>query len=208
MDNGREKRRRAMIFIDWPVRNSLYKEIANYYIYRSEIEREDDIGAGFKKYILFLKMAGMKKSMIGEIAFSRTINISTLKQYDEAVLKESAIFLWDKIPVTKVHLEHIAIMMDMRLKADVVFTSSFIEKYLFSNKFYFSSKLLYSSDKFDEPSTLSCNLLIYKNEYDIMFAHFEYFRYPGQKDDYVIYKGGKILPIEFERILSLEFNSI
>ena len=73
-----------MIFIDWPVRNSIYKEIANYYIYRSEIKVEDDIDIGLKKYILFLKLAGMKKSLIGEIAFSRTISISTLKQYDKS----------------------------------------------------------------------------------------------------------------------------
>ena len=197
-----------MIFIDWPVRNSLYQEVANYYIYHSGIKVEDDIDIGLKKYILFLKLAGMKKSMIGEIAFSRTISISTLKQYDKTILKESAIFLWDKIPVTEIYLEHVSIMKDMLMRANVVLTANFVEKYLFTNKFYFSSKFLHSSDNWKDPSILSCNLLIYKNEYDIMFAHFEYSRYPGQKDDYVIYKGGKILPIEFERMLSLEFNSI
>ena len=198
-----------MIFIDWPVRNSIYKEIANYYIYRSEIKVEDDIDIGLKKYILFLKLAGMKKSLIGEIAFSRTISISTLKQYDKTILKESAIFLWDKIPVTKVHLEHIAIMRDMSLRAGVVFTSSFIEKYLFSNKFYFSSKLLYSSDKFDEPSTLSCNLIIYKNEYDIVFAHFIFYRYVNQTGDYVMYKSDELISqVEFEKMLSQELDNV
>ena len=198
-----------MIFIDWPVRNSIYKEIANYYIYRSEIKVEDDIDIGLKKYILFLKLAGMKKSLIGEIAFSRTISISTLKQYDKTILKESAIFLWDKIPVTKVHSEHIAMMRDMSLRAGVVFTHSFIEKYLFSNKFYFSSKLLYSSDKFDEPSTLSCNLIIYKNEYDIMFAHFIFYRYVNQTGDYIMYKSDELISqAEFEKILSQEFDNV
>lgn len=198
-----------MIFIDWPVRNSIYKEIANYYIYRSEIKVEDDIDIGLKKYILFLKLAGMKKSLIGEIAFSRTISISTLKQYDKTILKESAIFLWDKIPVTKVHLEHISIMRDMSLRAGVVFTHSFIEKYLFSNKFYFSSKLLYSSDKFDEPSTLSCNLIIYKSEYDIMFAHFIFYRYVNQTGDYVMYKSDDLISqAEFEKMLLQEFDNV
>lgn len=197
-----------MIFIDWPVRNSIYKEIANFYIYRSEIKAEDDINIGLKKYILFLKLAGMRKDLIGEIAFSRTISISTLKQYDKTILKESAIFLWDKIPVTKVHIEHISIMRDMSLRASVVFTSSFIEKYLFSNKFYFSSKLLYSSDKFDEPSTLSCNLIIYKNEYDIMFAHFIFYRYV-KTGDYVMYKSDELISqVEFEKTLLQEFDSI
>lgn len=198
-----------MIFIDWPVRNSIYKEIANYYIYRSEIKVEDDVDIGLKKYILFLKLAGMKKDLIGEIAFSRTISISTLKQYDKTILKEPAIFLWDKIPVTKVHLEHISIMRDISLRASVVFTASFIEKYLFSNKFYFSSKLLYSSDKFDEPSTLSCNLIIYKNEYDIMFAHFIFYRYVNQTGDYIIYKSDDLISqAEFEKMLSQEFDNI
>lgn len=198
-----------MIFIDWPVRNSIYKEIANHYIYRSEIKVEDDIDIGLKKYILFLKFAGMRKDLIGEIAFSRTISISTLKQYDKTILKESAIFLWDKIPVTKVHSEHIAMMRDMSLRAGIVFTHSFIEKYLFSNKFYFSSKLLYSSDKFDEPSTLSCNLIIYKNEYDIMFAHFIFYRYVNQTGDYIMYKSDELISqVEFEKMLSQEFDSI
>lgn len=198
-----------MIFIDWPIRNSIYKEIANHYIYRSEIKVEDNIDIGLKKYILFLKFAGMKKSLIGEIAFSRTISISTLKQYDKTILKESAIFLWDKIPVAKVHLEHITIMRDMSLRASVVFTSSFIEKYLFSNKFYFSSKLLYSSDKFDEPSTLSCNLIIYKNEYDIMFAHFIFYRYVNQTGDYIMYKSDELISqAEFEKMLSQEFDNV
>lgn len=198
-----------MIFIDWPVRNSIYKEIANYYIYRSEIKVEDDIDIGLKKYILFLKFAGMRKDLIGEIAFSRTISISTLKQYDKTILKESAIFLWDKIPVTKVHSEHIAMMRDMSLRAGVVFTHSFIEKYLFSNRFYFSSKLLYSSDKFDEPSTLSCNLIIYKNEYDIMFAHFIFYRYVNQTGDYIMYKSDELISqAEFEKILSQEFDNV
>ena len=132
-----------------------------------------------------------------------------MKQYDKTILKESAIFLWDKIPVTKVHSEHVAMMRDMSLRAGVVFTYSFIEKYLFSNKFYFSSKLLYSSDKFDEPSTLSCNLIIYKNEYDIMFAHFIFYRYVNQTGDYIMYKSDELISqVEFEKMLSQEFDSI
>ena len=56
-----------MIFIDWPVRNSIYKEIANHYIYSSEIKVEDNIDIGLKKYILFLKFAGMGKSLLVEL---------------------------------------------------------------------------------------------------------------------------------------------
>lgn len=198
-----------MIFVDWPVRNSLYQEIANYYIYHTEIEKEDDIDTGLKKYVLFLKMAGMKKSLIGEISFRNTISSSTIAKHSMAGLIESAVFLWDKIQVTKVHLEYIAKMRDMSLRAKVVLTSDFVEKYLFPNKFHFSSKLLYSSDDFNQPSVLLCNLLIHKNEYDIMFAHFMYYRYVNQTGDFVMYKGDKLIAqVEFEKVLSQEFELV